>query len=1222
MLPGRCSMSTAAVTHAVTPPAHAAAPPVQRKAEPISETQEAPQRLLTSLSSVPAVQRKCAACAGEENEDRMPVQPRLEVGPVDDPYEREADNIAGQVMAMREPAPASATGATVQRACAACSGKSDEVQRAPAEMPELIEDNTETPRMRAMAETASAAGGVAQRARAACSSKSEEVQRAPADFSGLTKDDDQTPRMRATAGNGAEHITASSSQLTSGGSSLAGPTRDFFESRMGRDLSDVRVHHGSDADALNQSISARAFTFRNHIWLSRAEPEAPSETMAHELAHVLQQTQPGPLGDQAKAQRDETVRRKPMKIFGSDPYWESKTLDGSGKSTGMIIHENLLPMFQQADNTIFYEVTLPTSTFKRTGRSSTRRADLYKGVDSSGIARTIGINFVKGKKPRSVSWSKTQAHNSTYSHPTSARPKLRGASTLVGLPEAPKTISLGELKPQGQISKGQKQLSDYESGINKTRELANQHSIDQHTDTTTPAPQWPDITYSRLNVKTPDPQKVSELSGEHDLGVYEEVGMLDKSAILKTEKFAMGKLIHDPPAPVKGKLRADKDSNGVYYYWWEPTSGLVSQMPTDSMTKLVPVSKKMMQALRSNRRVTIPALTPASAAPSGVAPKRSGNVKPFPNVFDKEAEKTWNDRQKGIAKRFKEPEKSPTITNDYMVKIDKGLGKNSKGLSGKLAASAAGQRLKDYRDLRLVSRPFARGMSKARRMFGSVFAKASELYAKIKAKFDGRAKPKNSVSGGGILGALLRVAFKVLLLIGRQIVAGTMIQLTERLKGCMTRLFESWFESEPLNAVEERLNSVEEAAEEKINTFIGGSPEELAGQLFGPYGQQVDKVRGYIEGITKAAGPVLTAYKAVKWGIQALACASPPVVGCLWGLARSAIEWAAGKLIETCWFMKEVTPKILKIQMIKNFMRDTTTTLSGAILQKGGEIFPEPIGPFLAECGTDKPKVAMPSADTICSEGSGGGMGNSPQPSEEAMKFWRRWESLPFAKQMAIKKMLGRENAKGGTTADWDKMTAMLEWAEKTDVATMEERAKKAAAGDTSAIPGPVAKLKQAVEQAKVGKGKGKARDSGPGTAADDSKGGEGGSDGEGAAEGESHYAKRLGEEGKEGKPASDLASIAFSPNSSGTPAKVGDEVIGTVVVSWTKPGSDPVLRYLADVRMTFQGADGTVTLEGKEYEKWNLKAVSSEKFQIEGREDAFFLNPSQMLSLIIIRTE
>lgn len=174
---------------------------------------QSPLASLAGVPARPAVQRKCSQCAAN-GRDEMPVQARLEIGPANDRYEREADTIAGQVMAMR--------------------------------------------------------GG------------------------------DVTPAVpalqRISADNGAEAISASHGELASGGAPLPAATRGFFEERMGRDLSGVRVHEGDAADALNGSIGARAFTYRDHVWLGGRERAGPTFTMAHELAHVMQQTAPGPVG--------------------------------------------------------------------------------------------------------------------------------------------------------------------------------------------------------------------------------------------------------------------------------------------------------------------------------------------------------------------------------------------------------------------------------------------------------------------------------------------------------------------------------------------------------------------------------------------------------------------------------------------------------------------------------------------------------------------------------------------------------------------------------------------------------------------------------------------------------------------------------------------------------------------------------------------------------------
>ncbi|KTE34623.1 MULTISPECIES: eCIS core domain-containing protein [unclassified Sphingopyxis] len=252
------------------PPSHHAAPPLASLAaipatamvqrECASCEQEEPkesaiQRRLTATAAAPLPQRACAACEAKDEESA--VQPRLEVGPAGDRYEQEADSIAAKVMAMPAPdAEATPAGESVQRACGACS-------------------SPEEPRARRRAD--------------------------PGGKSGAT--------VRARRDGGAETIAASDADLTRGGSELPAATRGFFESRMGRDLGDVRIHSGSDSAARNASISARAFTYKNHVWLGAGESAAPSFTMAHELAHVMQQTAPGPLGPGSASVSRATIQR-------------------------------------------------------------------------------------------------------------------------------------------------------------------------------------------------------------------------------------------------------------------------------------------------------------------------------------------------------------------------------------------------------------------------------------------------------------------------------------------------------------------------------------------------------------------------------------------------------------------------------------------------------------------------------------------------------------------------------------------------------------------------------------------------------------------------------------------------------------------------------------------------------------------------------------------------
>jgi hypothetical protein len=152
--------------------------------------------------------------AGPHFAVRRFIQPKLAVGPVDDPFEREADRVAERV-ASRQPAGA---------------------------------------------------------------------------LAGMTKplspDADSTPVPPGVADGirGAQ----------GGGSPLAAPVRETMEGLLRADFHLVRVHATNDADRLNRSLEARAFTVGTDIFFRRGEyrPADPAgvRLIAHELAHVRQQT--------------------------------------------------------------------------------------------------------------------------------------------------------------------------------------------------------------------------------------------------------------------------------------------------------------------------------------------------------------------------------------------------------------------------------------------------------------------------------------------------------------------------------------------------------------------------------------------------------------------------------------------------------------------------------------------------------------------------------------------------------------------------------------------------------------------------------------------------------------------------------------------------------------------------------------------------------------------
>lgn len=93
-------------------------------------------------------------------------------------------------------------------------------------------------------------------------------------------------------------------QAQGGGQVLAPALQTQMAQAMGADFSGVRVHTDRQADQLNRSLNARAFTTGQDVFFKQGEYQPESrrgqELIAHELTHVVQQK---------KSQTHKTIQR-------------------------------------------------------------------------------------------------------------------------------------------------------------------------------------------------------------------------------------------------------------------------------------------------------------------------------------------------------------------------------------------------------------------------------------------------------------------------------------------------------------------------------------------------------------------------------------------------------------------------------------------------------------------------------------------------------------------------------------------------------------------------------------------------------------------------------------------------------------------------------------------------------------------------------------------------
>ena len=195
------------------------------------------------------------------------LQPQLNVGPVGDKYEQEADHVAAQVV--------------------------DTINQSQGDAPVQREDDPD--------------GASVQRQPVVSiqrmdASEADEMQRQPLmDIQHMrTEEDNDVQRKAAGEPIGAEGGAVSpqlASQIQAAkrcGQSLDRGLQRRMGQAMGADFSGVKVHTDAQSDQLNDSIQAKAFTTGSDVFFKQGAYHPSSrggqELIAHELTHVVQQS--------------------------------------------------------------------------------------------------------------------------------------------------------------------------------------------------------------------------------------------------------------------------------------------------------------------------------------------------------------------------------------------------------------------------------------------------------------------------------------------------------------------------------------------------------------------------------------------------------------------------------------------------------------------------------------------------------------------------------------------------------------------------------------------------------------------------------------------------------------------------------------------------------------------------------------------------------------------
>jgi hypothetical protein len=188
------------------------------------------------------------------------VQMKMTVNQPGDKFEQEADKTADKVMRM--PAPES-------------PAKEEKLQRETDERLQKKEKEEDKIQKAAMPEEKLQ------------KQVDEKLQKAPVTEEKLQRKDN--PGAPAVGSS----VQSAIQNRTTGGQPLSSDVRSYMEPRFGADFSNVRIHSDPESASLSNQLSARAFTYQNHVFFSRDQYQPGTsegkQLLAHELTHTIQQ---------------------------------------------------------------------------------------------------------------------------------------------------------------------------------------------------------------------------------------------------------------------------------------------------------------------------------------------------------------------------------------------------------------------------------------------------------------------------------------------------------------------------------------------------------------------------------------------------------------------------------------------------------------------------------------------------------------------------------------------------------------------------------------------------------------------------------------------------------------------------------------------------------------------------------------------------------------------
>ncbi|WP_313915782.1 DUF4157 domain-containing protein [Tahibacter sp.] len=829
-------------------------------------------------------------------------------------------------------------------------------------------------------------------------------------------------------------------RLSAGGEPLAPALRGYFEPRLGRDLSDVRIHSGAESAAYNRHVNAYAFTYGNHVWLGAGQRPAVDFVLAHELAHVVQQGGARPLPAAMQGQADGggakpdahpatglRSDRTTLRRLALETYWIP--LGAKGKLTGTDLHKQLLANATGAN--LDTEAPAPNANLGDHGLDLRGSIDLYTGAKGSSFHHMAGLYFagpvgaknadVQATTPKKHPRVRATAVGATYA------PSVSRDGKVENIADGPQEIQLGELKPASapMLARAPGQLQNYIEGFKDAARLTNTLGAARK-----PAVEWklkeptllPDSAVKFVD--NGRDMKFDPASPRNDTSLV--LGKIEESNDVGA-KYTV-KVIYDPArhghAPIMGGLYAQsfKPNTGLWMYFARPQN-------LDAILKTSRASRNTKGEMQLANQVQDQVLDPLFEAPKQVAPlrrpaaagtpthaqqaatpptqesatlRRKGK-KPPPKLEDKFVFKTWQSHVTALrtevtgskdATRQKEMASLELLQHAYAaddslaaagtrrVLPDKSSDKvNIVSHSGKTKGAKDRSHSKDLGDVSgwlraWTGRPVEQVLGRFRERFGGAFVWVADKVATLREKVRKTLADKFKSGSKGGGGGKARMILKAL---GKALLQMGKV-LLHRTVGLIVTALE--------NGIRKKLDKLFDIEPEKLL-------EDTFGKDFDALAAPLQKIKTDAEAKLDAA---VAEYSAkldwiadikdlsstigpiVEVASIAAQCASPPGWGCLKLLARKLTDCAIDAALNICWVQKRIAGAVEEINAVANIPTDVAELalkqLKKLAPKELEDVFDEPV-PRATSAGNDEIECEDSPPDSGCpSLGGSGGSGS------------------------------------------------------------------------------------------------------------------------------------------------------------------------------------------------------------------------------------------------------